>query len=477
MVTASTIETHVSPFPAHHATGVQERFPIRSIPDRALPSTRAPLAQLAGSTRWVRRIAVWLFIILLAGMVAMLLLPWQQTVTGRGRVITYDPNHRQQEVDAPISGRLVEIRPGLVEGARVRAGEVLMKIEVVDPILKQRIDEQIEAQRQKLASEKVIVSAYRKNVEAFEEVYRQTSIAQDEFVKVGEQKVLAAEQGLEAAIAKYDQKEKDRIRREELFKQKVESRYEWELAVADAAEAKAKLGQARTYVAAEKNELSAKMAERLHKLQEAQAKIDSARAVYSKSVGDVASAEKELSDVLAKGSLQVQPVTAPLDGYVLKLRSFQGGQIVSVGSPLFELVPATADRAVEIKVDGNDAPLVATHDQLGAARKVRLQFEGWPAVQFAGWPSVAIGTFGGVVAIVDQADDGNGKFRVLIRPDPEDRPWPEASILRQGVRVNGWVLLDEVTLGQEMWRQFNGFPPTVAIAEAKKDEALLRGKK
>ena len=30
--------------------------------------------------------------------------------------------------------------------------------------------------------------------------------------------------------------------------------------------------------------------------------------------------------------------------------------------------------------------------------------------------------------------------------------------LRQGVRVNGWVLLSQVTLGYELWRIFNGFP-------------------
>jgi hypothetical protein len=28
--------------------------------------------------------------------------------------------------------------------------------------------------------------------------------------------------------------------------------------------------------------------------------------------------------------------------------------------------------------------------------------------------------------------------------------------------VKGWVLLDTVPLGFELWRQFNGFPPTVA---------------
>jgi hypothetical protein len=93
---------------------------------------------------------------------------------------------------------------------------------------------------------------------------------------------------------------------------------------------------------------------------------------------------------------------------------------------------------------------------------VRIQFEGWPAVQFAGWPSVAVGTFGGRVAFVDSADDGRGDFRIVVLPDPEDGPWPAASYLRQGVLAKGWVLLNQVSLGFEIWRQFNGFPPTTS---------------
>jgi hypothetical protein len=29
------------------------------------------------------------------------------------------------------------------------------------------------------------------------------------------------------------------------------------------------------------------------------------------------------------------------------------------------------------------------------------------------------------------------------------------------VRVNGWVLLEQVKLGFELWRRFNGFPPSM----------------
>src|SRR5690606_32195234 len=92
-------------------------------------------------------------------------------------------------------------------------------------------------------------------------------------------------------------------------------------------------------------------------------------------------------------------------------------------------------------------------------RHVRLQFEGWPAIQFAGWPSVAVGTFGGTVAFVDPHDDGMGNFRVVVVPEETVDKWPEPRFLRQGVRAKSWILLEEVRVGFELWRRFNGFPP------------------
>ena len=45
--------------------------------------------------------------------------------------------------------------------------------------------------------------------------------------------------------------------------------------------------------------------------------------------------------------------------------------------------------------------------------------------------------------------------------------WPEGRYLKQGVRASGWVLLNEVRLAYEFWRQFNGFPPS--LLEDKQD--------
>jgi len=153
-------------------------------------------------------------------------------------------------------------------------------------------------------------------------------------------------------------------------------------------------------------------------------------------------------------------VRAPRDGTVLRVHAANSADLLSQGDPLIELIPDTTELAVELWVRGHDAPLVTP------GRKARLQFEGWPAVQFAGWPSVAVGTFGGVVAVVDAQAAADGRTRVLVVPDPEDEPWPDRRYLRQGGRANGWLLLEDVSLGYEIWRQLNAFPPSVSVPVA-----------
>ena len=136
----------------------------------------------------------------------------------------------------------------------------------------------------------------------------------------------------------------------------------------------------------------------------------------------------------------------------------------TAGQPLAMLVPETDQNVVELWVNGNDMPLLYAGDP------VRLQFEGWPAIQFVGWPSAAVGTFGGHIILVDATDDGMGMFRILVAPDAKVEAWPPKQYLRQGVRANGWVLLKQVPLWFELWRQFNGFPPTSTKGPASKGE-------
>lgn len=148
-----------------------------------------------------------------------------------------------------------------------------------------------------------------------------------------------------------------------------------------------------------------------------------------------------------------QAVLAPRAGVITKVTAGGTATFVSAGDQLAQFVPYDIESAVELYVDGRDASLVTV------GKPVRLQFEGWPVIQFSGWPSVAVGTFAGVVAFVDPMADRNGKFRVVVRPDEANPPWPSNNILRVGTNARGWVLLDEVSVGYELWRQLNNFPP------------------
>ena len=173
---------------------------------------------------------------------------------------------------------------------------------------------------------------------------------------------------------------------------------------------------------------------------------------------DVAQIRAELNKYEVQLARQhMQLIKAPRDGYVLHITAGGISSQVKEGDTLATFAPKNVQAAAELYVSGRDAPLIHP------GRKVRLMFEGWPAIQFSGWPSVAIGTFAGEVVAVDSAISPNGKFRILVK-QVEGEPWPDSRFLRLGANAKGWVLLNTVSLGYELWRQMNSFPPVYDTA-------------
>ncbi len=173
----------------------------------------------------------------------------------------------------------------------------------------------------------------------------------------------------------------------------------------------------------------------------------------------VAEAAAEISRVDVNLSRQsVQIVRAPRDGVILRVFAGDAATFVKAGDVVATFVPDNATRAVEMFIDGRDVALVRP----GA--KVRLHFEGWPVVQFSGWPSKAVGTFGGVVVAVDPSADASGRFRILVNEDEADpNPWPDERFVRFGSNARGWVLLEQVPVGYELWRRMNNFPAELPV--------------
>jgi multidrug efflux pump subunit AcrA (membrane-fusion protein) len=289
---------------------------------------------------------------------SLVLLPWQQTASGYGRVIAYSPNDRQQEISAPVEGRIEQWH--VFEGTKVRPGDRIVDLIDNDPEILMRLRSEKQALLKRLEAARAAVVTSSINVD------RQKSLM---------------EKGLSARRS-----------------------------------------------------------------------FEQANLEYTKFLAEEASAAAELSRMEVRLSRQMtQSVKAPIAGTILRIIAGQGGQVVKAGQTLAVIIPDTASRAVEVWIPGNDLPLIRE----GA--EVRLQFEGWPALQFSGWPSAAIGTFGGKVSLIDASDNGRGEFRLVVTPNEEDI-WPGQEYLRQGVRAQGWVLLNRVSLGYELWRKFNSFP-------------------
>ncbi len=165
-----------------------------------------------------------------------------------------------------------------------------------------------------------------------------------------------------------------------------------------------------------------------------------------------------------------QLVKAPRDGTILHVEAGDNATIVTAGQALASFMPANSERAVQLFIDGRDIGLVYE------GRDVRLQFEGWPAFQFSGRPDIAVGTFRGEVVFIEPTARPDGRFRVLVK-EPErtddcltaqienglprmgECGWPPESFVRLGANVRGWILLETVPLGFELWRLLNNFPP------------------
>jgi len=445
-----------------------------------IPSLTA--LELTRTPRLARRMSRLLLALCLALPFVLAFVPWTQNVHGTGRVIAFNPVERPQFIASPIEGRIKKW--SVVEGDRVKAGQRIVELVDNDPNLELRLldEERAIQDRMRAAEGRVIdIESRIRNLENSRELALavQASILRQEQARVAsfEQSRLEAKAALDAAGPNYERM----VALNQSPKGSLASDREVELARQAFVTAKAKLEQAEAQVnLAKAGEKAA--ADNLKKVDSDTAAMINLESASKRSAqAEVASVMRDKAQIEVRIARQrAQYVDAPCNGTVYRLlaNAEDGGILVKAGERLAILVPdiksapgnspaapatETSDSTltdnadlgivVELFIDGNDLPLIRKGD------RVRLQFEGWPAVQFVGWPSAAVGTFGGRVYLVDPTSNDKGNFRLLIEQDPGEPAWPAHDYLRQGVRAQGWVLLDNVSLGWELWRTLNGFPP------------------
>lgn len=389
----------------------------------------------------------------------LLFFPWTQTIIGQGQVTTLKPDQRPQTIQSPIPGRIEKWF--VQEGDFVKKGDTILEIseiksEYFDPNLVSRTNEQIQAKAGSVTSYGEKVKALERQVSALNsESVLKLQQAENKLIQ-SRLKVKIDSMDLEAAKTNISIAQRQ-------YERTVELQNEGLKAVKDVEDKRLKLQETQAKLISQENKLLASKNEVIN----AKVEIASVRTTYSDKIAkaesdrftaqsgqfdteaQVSKLENDYSNYEIRDKLRY--VRAPQDGYINKAIIGGIGETFKEGERLVGIMPSGYELAVETFIQPIDLPL------LHVGEKVRVQFDGWPAIVFSGWPNVSYGTYGAKVVAIENFISDNGKYRVLLAPDMSENKWPSA--IRVGSGAHTMALLEDVPIWFELWRKVNGFPP------------------
>ncbi len=399
-----------------------------------------------------------IYALLIAALV-VLFLPWTQNIRSNGQVLTLRPEQRPQTINALIGGRIEKWF--VKEGDLVQRGDTIMFISEIkdgyfDPQLVGRSEDQLKSKELSVVSYSDKVQALDKRIDALIETgklkVQQARIkAQQAQLKLKTDSIENHAANLNYLIAKEQYERFEQLYAKDLkSKTEVETRkVTMQRAQAAMISAQQKFLQSRNDIIDAKVELNAVETKFQDEVSKAESeKFTALSSMYEAEI-DVSKMQTQVANYSIRNGMYY--ILAPQDGRITKTLSSGIGETIKQGTAIATIMPTNYDLAVEMFVRPMDLPLL----QVG--QHVRIQFDGWPAIVFSGWPNTSYGTYGGTVFAIDQFANENGDFRVLVAPDSKENKWPEA--LRVGGGAYAMLLLNDVPVWYELWRNVNGFPP------------------
>lgn len=396
--------------------------------------------------------------IFIAGLI-MLFIPWTQNIRSEGSVTTLRPEHRPQQMNNIIPGRIVKW--WVKEGDVVRKGDTIIQLaeikdDYLDPQLLQRTEQQLSAEQSTIGFYKDKVQTAEQQMQAMnnERELKLSSIDNKIIqtrrkVQSDSMKVIAAQNEMNVADRQLEGATK-------MFEQGVIPLTEYERRKVMHQNVNAKLiGSQNDYNNSKQDlliyqlERSATIQDYMEKIAKTQGDQFQSQSQIATGQGKVAKLQNQFDNYRIRSGQYF--VLAPQDGQVIKARKAGINEIVKEGDMIVEIVPSEYKMAIEIWVKPMDLQL------LSVGQNVRFMFDGFPAIVFSGWPSASYGTFSGKVSAIETNVSNNGMFRVLVAEDKSYREWPRN--LRFGGGAVAFALLKDVPIWYELWRQINGFPP------------------
>lgn len=400
-----------------------------------------------------------ILLVLLLLVIIIMFLPWTQVVHGRGNVTSVDPSNRPQKVPAVVPGQIQKWY--VQEGEIVEKGDTIVKLtevknQYLDSQLLARTQNRIEAkqaQRKSLQDKLTNLKNQIENIRLNRDLkvqQLQNKLIQNRQQIIADSMELAAAE-IDVDVTRNQLKRIEKLREDGLksLSQVQDKRLAYQAAVAKMSAAQSKLNQSRNKRENLKNRLEQVTNTFQNKIANFRSRINTTQSKRSSLTSTITKLENQLSNYRQRADFR--HIRAPQQGQIVKVVRAGVGEILKKGETVVRIMPDSFKRAVELYISPNDYPL------LRKGEKALLQFDGWPSIVFSGWPGVSYGTFKGKIYAIDNFISKNGKFRILIKPKEDAAPWPNP--VRAGSGASGMVMLSEVPVWYEIWRQLNGFPP------------------
>ncbi|PTX63865.1 multidrug resistance efflux pump [Kordia periserrulae] len=414
--------------------------------------------KLVFNKKYYKQLNRFLFVFAVVGII-ILFLPWTQNITGQGQVTTLKPDQRPQTIQSQIPGRIEQwyVR----EGDSVRKGDTILRIsevksEYFDDRLVERTNDQIVAKSSSVTAYKGKREALERQIKAlFRERELKLEQVQNKLLQA-KLKIKGDSIDVEAARINRGIAQTQYDRAVTLANEGLAATKDVEAKRLKLQETEAKLISLENKYLANKNdiinariELSSTQANYADKISKAQSDLYTAQSSQFDTEAQVTKLENQYTNYKMRNNLRY--ILAPQDGFINKAIIGGIGETFKEGQQLVNIMPSNYELAVETYVRPIDLPLIHKGE------KVRVQFDGWPAIVFSGWPNVSYGTYGAKVVAIENFISDNGKYRILLAPDETDNPWPDAIRVGSGARTI--ALLNDVPIWFELWRQLNSFPP------------------
>ncbi len=396
--------------------------------------------------------------IVLIIVIVFLFFPWTQNIRSNGKITTLEQQYRPQKINSPIPGKISKWY--VKEGDFVKKGDTILvlteiKDDYLDPDLILQTKNQLDAKKMGIVYyQKKVLSMQRQIKNLNQSKLYKIEQLKNKFIQLNN-KLKAENAELEAnenelSLLKNQYERQLKMYDEGLVSQtQLQQRnIQYQNSIAKKIISENKIAQTLQEININKIEISGTEQEYLEKINKTDGDNFQSLNQITTSQGEIAKLQNQLNNYTIRNGMYI--LTAPQDGQIVQANKSGIGEILKEGEAISTIVPNKMDYAVELFIQPFNLPLIQKN------QRVRFVFDGYPAIVFSGWPAGSYGTFSGRVSAIENTISENGMYRLLVSEESIEKKWP--SKLRIGAGANGIILLNDVSIWYELWRNINGFP-------------------